>query len=249
MELDLQGKVALVTGASRGIGRSIALKLADEGVTVAVNYNNSKAEADEVVNQIRQKGQNAKAYQCSVDDRVSVPLMVQQIKNDFGKIDILVNNAGIAHSATMYGTTYEQWDETISVNLTGAFNVTKAVLSNMYRQQSGVIIFIASTAATNSDIGQAAYAASKAGLLALSRTLALETARKGIRVFTISPGWVDTDMTLQSLSEDKIEKLMQRNPMGRFAHVDEISNLVAYLASSNTSYAVRSNFIVDGGES
>lgn len=248
MDLNLAGKVAIVTGASQGIGRAIALRLAEEKVQVAVCYRHSKEQADELVSMNLEMGVRSAAYQCINQEPNSVNQMVEQVLSDFGKIDILINNAGVNHSALVLSMSELQWNKVISTNLNGTFYVTKAVLRSMLRQKSGVIIFIASTSAFDPQIGQAAYAASKAGIVAFSRSLALETAQKGIRVLCVAPGWVETDMTLNSISEEKRINITKSIPSGRFATPEEIADSVVFLSSPRASYILGNTVIIDGGE-
>src|SRR5690606_26332867 len=191
----LSERVALVTGASRGIGRAIALALAAEGATVAVNYARSQEAAQEVVDQIRERGGRAEAFQADVADAEQVEGLVSAVESQLGPVDILVNNAGITRDGLLMRMTPEAWDEVVATNLTSAYRTTRAVLRGMLRRRSGRIINIASVSALTGNPGQANYAAAKAGLIGFTKSLAREVGSRGITVNVIAPGVIDTDMT------------------------------------------------------
>ncbi|MEN6546904.1 MAG: SDR family NAD(P)-dependent oxidoreductase, partial [Armatimonadia bacterium] len=201
-----QGKVALVTGASRGLGRAIALRLAAGGCEVAVNYvpqegRDNAAEAAQVAREVEAMGRRAMVVEASVTEPEAVAGMVAQVIERLGQIDILVNNAGITRDRTLRKLTHEDWNAVLAVNLTGAFNCAKAVLEHMLERGSGRIISLSSVVGLEGNFGQTNYAASKAGLLGFSKSLAKEVARKGITVNCVAPGFIDTEMT-QAIPED-----------------------------------------------
>ncbi len=199
--MNLEGKVALVTGASRGIGREIALEFASEGCNVAVNYAGSEAKANEVVDEIKSIGREAFAIQCNVADAESVQAMIKETITHFGAIDILVNNAGITKDNLLMRMKENEWDDVININLKGVFLCTKAVTRQMMKQRSGRIINISSIVGVSGNPGQANYVAAKSGVIGLTKTTARELAPRGITVNAIAPGFISTDMTDQ-LSED-----------------------------------------------
>lgn len=191
----LEGKIALVTGAAKGIGRAIALALAADGATVVVNYNGSKERAEQVVEEIKALGADGMAYQCNVADTAATADMVKEVIKTYGKLDILVNNAGITRDNLIMKMSEEDFDAVIDANLKGCFNTIKAVSRQMLKQRAGRIINITSVSGILGNAGQANYAASKAGIIGLTKTMARELASRGITVNAVAPGFVDTDMT------------------------------------------------------
>lgn len=242
----LEGKIALVTGAARGIGRAIALALAADGAAVIVNYNGSRERAEQVVEEIRALGVNAVSYQCNVADTAAVDAMIKEVIKTYGRLDILVNNAGITRDNLIMKMSEEDFDAVINANLKGCFNTIKAVSRQMLKQRAGRIINISSVSGILGNAGQANYAASKAGIIGLTKTMARELASRGITVNAIAPGFVDTDMT-QALSDSVKEAATAQIPLGRFGSPEDIANMAAYLASEKASYITGQIISVDGG--
>ena len=242
----LEGKTALVTGASRGIGREIALALAKEGANVVVNYSGSQDKANEVANEISAMGREAFVYQCNVADSENVQTMVKETINKFGKLDILVNNAGITRDNLLMRMKEDEWDDVININLKGVFLCTKAVSRQMMRQRSGRIINIASIVGVMGNPGQANYVAAKAGVIGLTKTTARELATRGITVNAVAPGFITTDMTDQ-LSDEVKEAMLKQIPLGRFGDAKDIANVALFLASADADYITGQTFHVDGG--
>lgn len=242
----LEGKIALVTGAAKGIGRAIALALAAEGATVVVNYNGSKERAEQVVEEIKALGADGMTYQCNVADTQASDAMIKDIIKIYGRLDILVNNAGITRDNLIMKMTEEDFDAVINANLKGCFNTIKAVSRQMLKQRSGRIINITSVSGILGNAGQANYAASKAGIIGLTKTMARELASRGITVNGIAPGFVDTDMT-QVLPDSVKEAATAQIPLGHFGKPEDIANMAAYLASDKAAYITGQIISVDGG--
>ncbi len=242
----LTGKTALITGAARGIGKSIALKFAQEGANIAftdlVIDENGKATEDE----IKALGVNAKGYASNAADFSATEEVVKKVHEDFGSIDILVNNAGITKDGLMLRMTEGQWDAVIAVNLKSAFNFIHACIPVMMRQRKGSIINMASVVGVHGNAGQANYAASKAGLIALAKSIGQEMGPKGIRANAIAPGFIDTDMT-KGLPEDIRKDWMKKIPLRRGGNVEDIANCALFLASDMSSYVSGQVIQVDGG--
>ncbi len=240
----LQNKVAVVTGGSRGIGRAIAEKFAAEGASVAILYSSNSASADAVVEEIRNAGGTAKAYQCHVENSDEVGKTIDDVVNDLGKIDILVNNAGITRDKLLMMMKEEDFDDVISVNLKGAYNTMRKVCPMLARQRWGRIINLSSIAGINGNAGQVNYSASKAGLIGMTKSAAREFAGRGITVNAIAPGFVETDMTEKFASD---ENVMKRIPVGRMGRPDEIASLALFLASDAAAYITGEVIRIDGG--
>ena len=232
----LSGKTAIITGAARGIGRQIALLFAKEGCNVAITYIVPSEPADEVVAEAQAFGVQAKAYLSDAADFEVAHTVVQQVLQDFGgRIDIMVNNAGITRDTLLLRMTEQQWDEVLHVNLKSAFNFTHAVAPVMMRQRSGSIISLSSVVGLNGNAGQANYAASKAGIIALMKTTAKELGARGVRANAIAPGFVLTDMT-QSLPEEVHQHFLSLIPMKRAGKPEEVAQTALFLASDLSSY-------------
>lgn len=242
----LEGKIALVTGASKGIGEAIAKKLASQGAFVIVNYNGSKERAEALVAQIREQGADAVPYQCDVADFQAVEAMVKELISAYGRIDILVNNAGITRDNLIMKMSEEDFDAVLATNLKGAFNTIRHLARQMVKQRSGKIINISSVSGVLGNAGQANYAASKAGVIGLTKSMARELASRGINVNAIAPGFVETEMT-QALSETVREGATAQIPLRRFGTPREIADVAAFLASDEASYITGQIIHVDGG--
>lgn len=242
----LKGKVALVTGASRGIGREIALTLAEYGAAVIVNYNGSKEKAQQVVEEICSMGGTAEAVQCSVADFAACGKMIQSALVKYGHIDILVNNAGITKDNLLMKISEEDFDAVMDTNLKGAFCTIKHMYRAFLKQKSGRIINLASVSGLLGNAGQANYAASKAGVIGLTKSVARELASRGITVNAVAPGYIDTDMT-QAMSESAREVVLSRIPLKRVGNPRDIAETVAFLASDKASYITGQVISVDGG--
>lgn len=241
----LAKKTAIVTGASRGIGRSIAMVLAEQGASVVLAGRNS-ALLEQVAQEIRSKGGQASPVTCDVTVNADVDRLINQGLSDFGRIDILVNNAGITQDTLLMRMSEEEWDSVLDTNLGSVFRCTKAVLRPMLRQRSGRIISISSVVGLTGNPGQANYAASKAGLLGFTKSLAREVASRGITVNAVAPGYVDTDMTAV-LGADQQQKLLEGIPLGRMGRPEDIAHAVAFLASDEAGYITGQTLVVDGG--
>ncbi len=240
----LSGKVALVTGASRGIGKSIAISLGLLGAEVIVNYSSSDASAEEVAKSINEKGGSSYKLKFDVSDEESVSTAINQIIRDSGKIDILVNNAGITRDGLLMRMKESQWDEVINTNLKGVFLCTKNVSKFMIKQRSGNIINITSIVGLIGNPGQANYSASKAGVIGFTKSCAKEFASRGIKVNAIAPGFIETEMT-ENLNTDDLLKMI---PLGKLGSADQIASLVDFLVSSDASeYITGQTISIDGG--
>lgn len=242
----LSGKVALVTGASRGIGKQVALTLAGYGANVAVNYNGSKDKAESVVKEIEALGVKAKAYQCSVGDFEACGTMINQVLEDFGQIDILVNNAGITKDTLVMKMTEQDFDDVLDTNLKGAFNTIKHLYKPFLKQKSGRIINMSSVSGIMGNAGQANYSASKAGLIGLTKSMARELGSRGITVNAIAPGLIDTDMS-QAIPDSIKEKMVEQIPLKRAGSTEDVAETVAFLCSSKAAYITGQVICVDGG--
>ena len=242
----IEGKVAVVTGAARGIGKEIALKYASEGADIAftdlvIDENGKKTEEE-----IAALGVRCKGYPSDASDFAATEAVVEEIKKDFGRIDVLVNNAGITMDGLMLRMTEKQWDKVISVNLKSAFNYIHAVLPIMMRQKSGSIINMASVVGVHGNAGQANYAASKAGLIALAKSIAQEVGSRGIRANAIAPGFIETAMT-EALPAEVREEWASKIPLRRGGKVEDIANVATFLASDMAGYVTGQVIQVDGG--
>lgn len=242
----LTGKTALVTGASRGIGRAIALKLAEAGANIVVNYAGSEGAASETVAQVKALGRDAIMIRANVSDSEEVNVMFKTALEHFGSLDILVNNAGITRDNLLMRMKEEEWDAVIDTNLKGVFNCLKAATRPMMKQRSGKIINITSVVGVLGNPGQANYVAAKAGVIGLTKTAAKELATRGITVNAVAPGFIDTEMTAV-LPEDVKAGLIGQIPLGRLGQTDDIANVVVFLASDAANYMTGQTLHVDGG--
>ena len=242
----LEGKVALITGAARGIGKALALKFAAEGADIAFTDLVIDENGQATEQEIAALGVKAKGYASNAADFAETEAVVKQVVEEFGRIDILVNNAGITKDAIMLRMTEAQWDAVIAVNLKSAFNFIHAIVPVMSRQRGGSIINMASVVGVHGNAGQANYAASKAGLIALAKSIAQEMGRRGIRANAIAPGFIDTAMT-QALPEEVRKEWTERIPLRRGGTVEDIANVATFLASDMSSYVTGQVIQVDGG--
>ena len=242
----LEGKVALITGASRGIGKGIALKFAQEGADIAFTDLNRDENMEATERELEALGVKAKGYASNAADFAQTEEVVAKVKEDFGHIDVLVNNAGITKDGLMMRMSEGQWDAVINVNLKSAFNFIHAVLPIMMRQRSGSIINMASVVGVHGNAGQANYAASKAGLIALAKSIAQEVGSRGIRANAIAPGFIETAMTA-ALPEEVRADWCKKIPLRRGGQVEDIANVALFLASDMSSYVTGQVIQVDGG--
>ncbi len=243
---DIEGKIALVTGASKGIGRSVALELANKGVRVAINYHTSDKAAEDVVDAIIDQGGEAIAIKADVSHLNQVLRMVESIEDTWGNIDILVNNAGIINDNLLVRMTDEAWEKVIATNLNGTFYCTRAVVRKMLRKRWGRIISIGSVVGIRGNIGQSNYAASKAGLIGFTKALAKEVASRNITVNMVAPGYISTD-TVDVLSQDLKDKILTWIPQGHFGEVEDVAHMTAFLATQQANYITGQIISVDGG--
>lgn len=242
----LEQKVAVVTGASRGIGRQIALTLASRGARVIVNYNGSAARAEEVVQKIQEAGGQAEAVQCDVSDFQKAGELMNDVIQTYGRVDILVNNAGITRDGLLMKMSEEDFDAVLNTNLKGAFNCMQHVARQMIRQKGGRIINISSVSGVMGNAGQANYSASKAGVIGLTKAAAREMASRGITVNAVAPGFINTEMT-EVLSDSVKEAAVAQIPMKTFGETTDIAEAVAFLASDEARYITGQVLCVDGG--
>jgi 3-oxoacyl-[acyl-carrier protein] reductase len=247
--MTLQQRVALVTGASRGIGRAIALALAREGATVVVNYCASEAQAQQVVEEIEQIGGRAIALRADVAHYDQVVAMVEQILSRLGDLHILINNAGISRDRLIYHMEPGDWLEVMKTNFGGVFNCTRAVLPHFMEQREGVIVNVSSVMGERGWIGEANYAASKGAINAFTRCCALELARFNIRVNAVLPGFCPTDLTAELVAREGGRGILKQLPTHTFAQPEEIANVVAFLAGPQSQYMLGMLIPVDGGAS
>ncbi len=243
---ELEGKVSFVTGGTRGIGRAIALALADAGADVLFSYQHSGQAAEEVCKAIQAKGVRAKSYQADMASYDAVQAMIKSALAEFGPISILVNNAGINRDKSFVKMTKLMWDEVLGVNLDGPFNATQAVLPAMIEKGWGRIINISSIVGQTGNFGQANYAATKGGLIAFSQTIARELARKGVTVNVVAPGFILTDM-VKGMPEAAIEAVKNMTPVGRLGQPEEIGDAVVFLASPRSGFITGQVLAVNGG--
>ncbi|MEI3610930.1 3-oxoacyl-[acyl-carrier-protein] reductase [Pseudogracilibacillus sp. SO30301A] len=244
--MSLEGKIALVTGSSRGIGRSIALELGKKGVNVAVNYAGNEQKAEEVVQELHDLGVKAIKIRANVADEQDVKAMIKEVTKEFGRLDILVNNAGITKDNLLMRMKVEEFDQVIETNLKGAFLCTKAVTRQMMKQRYGKIINIASIVGVSGNPGQANYVAAKAGLIGLTKSTAKELATRNILVNAVAPGFITTDMT-DVLTEDQKDDILSQIPLKKLGEPEDIANVVCFLATDDAKYITGQTIHVDGG--
>ena len=244
--MQLTDKIVLVTGASRGIGKAIALAFAKEGATVVVNYAGNQQAAEDTLAQIQALGADGMLYQCDVSDFSAAETMVKDVKEKYGAIDVLVNNAGITRDGLLMRMKEADWDAVMNTNLKGVFNCTKAATKFMMKQKSGSIINISSVVGLMGNAGQTNYAAAKAGIIGFTKAAAKEFASRGIRVNAIAPGFIETEMT-DVLPESVKEGMIQSIPLGRMAKAEEVADGVVFLASDKAKYITGQVLNIDGG--
>ncbi|TLY32574.1 MAG: 3-oxoacyl-[acyl-carrier-protein] reductase [Ignavibacteria bacterium] len=242
----LDNKVALVTGGSRGIGRAIALKLAQDGAHVMISYRTRAPEAQEVVEGIKKSGRRSAAYQSDASMYQQAKETIEQIVKDFKRLDILINNAGITKDGLLLRMAEEDWDSVINTNLKSVFNYTKAALHPMMSQKSGKIVNLTSVTGITGNAGQTNYAASKAGIIGFTKSLAKEVGSRNIQVNAVAPGFVETEMTAK-LTEVQRQKLAENIPLKRTATPEDIAGVVNFLASPDSDYITGQVICVDGG--
>ena len=242
----LKGKTAVVTGASRGIGRAIAIKLATLGVNIVVNYRNSFDAVQEVVKEIQALGARALAVQCDISSFKDVENMMKKSIEEFGSIDILVNNAGITKDGLLMRMKEEEFDSVIDINLKGAFNCTRHISAIMLKQRSGRIINISSVSGLTGNAGQVNYSSAKAGILGMTKAVAKELAGRGVTCNAVAPGYIQTDMT-EGLADKVKENIMNAIPLKRLGTPEDVANAVAFLASEEAAYITGQVINVDGG--
>lgn len=246
MKNSLENKVAVITGASRGIGRQIALSMAEEGAVIIVNYNGSAEKAKEVVQKIMESGGKAEAYQCDVSDFEKAAALMEHVIKTYGHVDILVNNAGITRDNLLMKMSEEDFDLVLNTNLKGAFNCIRHISRQMIKQKYGRIINISSVSGVMGNGGQANYSASKAGIIGLTKAAAREMASRGITVNAIAPGFIKTEMT-EVLSETVKAAAEDQIPMRHFGETGDIANMAVFLASDKAKYITGQVISIDGG--
>jgi len=241
-----EGRVALVTGGTRGIGAAITEALAERGAKVAAGYNRGKESAEKFQRQMAEKGATVSVHQGRVDDTADCARVVQEVLDRFGRIDFLVNNAGITHDKTVRKMSVEDWRQVLDVNLSGAFQMTKAVLEHMIERGSGRIVNISSVIGETGNIGQANYAASKAGLFGFTKSLALEMAQRGITVNSVAPGFIATEM-VAAIPEAALAKVVEKIPQRRLGRPEEVARVVRFLLEDESSYITGAVYSINGG--
>lgn len=244
--MSLKGKVAIVTGGSRGIGRAIAIELARNGADVAFSYSKSADKAKEVEDEIGKLGVKALAMQSDVANFAQSKDMVSNAIKQLGKVDLLVNNAGITRDKILMMMSEEDWRAVIDTNLTGVFNCSKAVVVPMMKQRSGSIVNITSVSGLVGMPGQTNYSSSKAGIVGFTKALAKEVARRGVRVNAVAPGFIETEM-VQALQQKYLDEMLKLVPLGRVGKAEEVARVVAFLASDDASYITGQVINIDGG--
>lgn len=244
--MKLAGKIAVVTGAGRGIGRAIAVSLAEAGAKVIVNYSRSQEAAEQVVAQIRDAQGEAVAVQADVSDPEQVTILFARAQEQFGRLDILVNNAGVTRDKLLLRMTVEDWDAVLNTNLRGAFLCAKAVAPAMLKQRAGVIVNVGSVVGRVGAAGQANYSASKAGLVGLTKSLARELGSRSVRVNAVAPGFIETEMT-GVLKAEYRETILKQIPLNRFGTAEDVARVVTFLCSPDAAYVQGEVITIDGG--
>jgi 3-oxoacyl-[acyl-carrier protein] reductase len=244
--MSFKGRTAVVTGATRGIGRSISLELGRLGCNIAFNFRSGKTQAERLVSELKAMGRDAYCFQAGVEDFEAAHTMVQEVQNRFGTVDFLINNAGIIRDKLIVRMSERDWDEVIDINLKGAFNFSKAVSRIMAKARFGSILNIASVSGIVGSPGQANYSASKAGMIGLTKSLARELAGRNITVNAIALGFIDTEMT-QNLAEDYRSRMLEAIPLKRFGNTEEVARVAAFLLSDESRYITGQVLQMDGG--
>ena len=241
-----ENKTVFVTGGSRGIGKEVALKFADNGYNVVINYVSSKTNVEELQSEFESKGVKTLIMQADVTDKEAIEEVVKKAIEEFGAIDVLVNNAGITKDTLLMKMKTEEFEDVIKVNLQGTFNVTKNVINYMIKARSGKIINISSVVGISGNAGQTNYSASKAGIIGFTKSLAKEVAKRNINVNAVAPGFIQTDMT-NILKEETKENIVKQIPLGRIGNPQDVANVVKFLASDDSSYITGQVINIDGG--
>ena len=242
----LKGKSAIITGASRGIGKAIAIKFAKEGANIVINYRNNEEEALKVKEELEQLGVKTLIVKADISDLKQAENLIKQAKKEFGQVDILINNAGITKDNLIIRMKEFEFDQVIKINLKGAFNCLKAVTPIMLKQRSGKIVNMSSVVGVIGNPGQVNYCASKAGLIGMTKSLAREIGVRGINVNAIAPGFIDTDMT-RVLTEEQKKNILSQIPLNKFGNIEDIANTALFLASENSNYITGQVIHIDGG--
>jgi len=247
MKVDLSNKNFLVTGGSRGIGKAITLKLLESGARVSYTYNSNKAEAESLYNTLSEKYKSKVFYfQADIKDPKRSETLINEVENTMGELDGLINNAGIVSDSSFHLMTHENWDKVIDTNLNGSFYLSKAALKGLLRKDNGKIINMSSVSGLRGSIGQANYSATKAALIALTRTMALEFAKFNIQINAIAPGFIHTEM-VESMDPEIKKQIKKMVPMKRMGTAEEVADLVSFLASPASNYITGQTFVIDGG--